>query len=138
MKDVTVGLIIILAVALVGGVIFAISLIGSAALTVLATLLIGGLVLAGLIAVSALPIRAWRKNDAKPIERQVIREVHILDNRPAPLPQLPASQQPSFGVFPELLRASYQAGQLAAPHGETVDAQVTHLSGDDWTGDITA
>ena len=54
----------ILAVALVGGVIFAIRLIGSAALTVLATLLIGGLVLAGVIAVSALPIRAWRKNDA--------------------------------------------------------------------------
>jgi len=138
MKELTPVLIVILALALVGGTIFAINLIGSAALTVLATLLVGGLVLAGLIAATALPIRAWRKNDAAPIEKQVIREVRILDSRPAPAPQLPAPQQPPLGVFPELLRASYQAGRLAAPRGEIIDAEVGHLDGDTWNGDITA
>lgn len=138
MKDVVPALVVILAVALVAGVIFAIHLIGSAALTVLAFLLIGGLVLVGILAASSLPIRAWKKRDGVPIEKQVIREVRILDSRPAPAPQLPAPQQPPFGVFPELLRASFAAGRLAAPQGETVDAEVRHLDGDDWAGDITA
>ena len=115
LREVMAFLLVTLAVALVGGLIFAISLIGAEALTVLAALLIGGLALAGVLAAAALPIRAWRKNDAAPIEKQVIREVRILDNRPQPIPQLPAPQQAPFGVFPELLRASYQAGQLAAP-----------------------
>lgn len=137
MKDILPVFLIVLALALVGGLIYAIFLIGAETLKVLATMLIGGLILAGLIMATALPIRAWRKNDAAPIERQIIREVRVLDNRPAPLPQLPAPQQAPFGVFPELLRASYQAGRLAQPGGEGVDADFRPVEGDGWTGDIT-
>lgn len=138
MKDIVPALLVILALALIGGTIFAINLIGPAALTVLATLLIGGLVLAGIVAATALPIRAWKKNDAAPIEKQVIREVRVIDSRPQPMPQLPAPQQPPFGIFPELLRASYQAGQLAAPRSDVVEAEVRQLSSGGWEGDITA
>ena len=130
-------LLVILAVALVGGVIFAINLIGSVALTALAFLLVGGMALTGVLAASALPIRAWRKNDARPIERQIIREVRILDNRPAPVPQLPAPTQPPFGVFPELLRASYQAGALNNRPGEVVDGEVRQMPADGWDGEIS-
>jgi len=92
-----------------------------------------------LLAASALPIRAWRKNAAAPIEKQVIREVRVIDSRPAAV-QLPApATQPPFGVFPELLRASYRAGLLAQP-GEVVNAEVRQLTagGDGWDGDITS
>jgi len=137
MKDILPVLLVILALAVVGGVIFGLWLIGREAVMVLAGLLVGGLALAGIIAASALPIRAWRKNDAKPIERQVIREVRILDSRPQPVPQLPPPTQPPFGVFPELLRASYQAGRLSARPGEAIDAEVRELPADGWDGDIT-
>lgn len=137
MKDVLPIFLVVLALAVIGGLIYAIFLIGAETVKILATLLVSGLILAGLIAASAFPIRAWRKNDAAPIEKQVIREVRVLDNRPAPVPQLPAPQQAPFGVFPELLRASYQAGQLAAPRSGTVDAEYRHLEGDGWNGDIT-
>jgi hypothetical protein len=138
MKETANILLLILAVALVGALIFGLWLIGREAVMVLAGLFVGGLVLIGIIAAAALPIRAWRKNDAAPIEKQVIREVRILDNRPAQAPQLPAPQQAPFGVFPELLRASYQAGQLAAPRGEIVEGEAKRLDGADWTGDIMA
>lgn len=136
MKDILRLGLLIVAVALVGGLIFAISLIGAETVKLLATLLVAGLILAGLILASALPIRAWRKNDAAPVERQVIREVRVIDNRPAPLPQLPAPQPAPFGVFPELLRASYQAGRRAQPPGDTVEAEYRPIE-DGWTGDIT-
>ena len=138
MKDILPVLLVNLALALVAGVIFTVWLIGAETMKVLAGMLVGGLLLIGLVAAAALPIRAWKKNDAKPIEKQVIREVRILDGRPAPVPQLPPPQQPPFGVFPELLRAAYQSGQLSARSGEAIDAAVRELPADGWDGDITA
>lgn len=137
MKDLQIGLVVILALALVAGAIFTVWLVGAETMKVLVGLIVGGLLLIGLVAAAALPIRAWKKNDAKPIEKQVIREVRILDNRPAPMPQLPPPPQPPFGVFPELLRASYQAGRLSARSGEVVDAEVREVPADGWDGDIT-
>lgn len=124
-----------LALALVGGALLTVWLVRDA-LVVLAAVFVGGLVVVGIIAAAALPIRAWRKNDAAPIEKQVIREVRVIDRTPAAAVQLPAPAQP-YGVFPELLRASYRAGLLAQP-GDVVNAEVRQLSaGDGWDGDIT-
>lgn len=135
MKETVGGLVVALALALVGGALLTVWLVRDA-LVVLAAVFVGGLVVAGITAAAALPIRAWRKNDAAPIEKQVIREVRVIDSRP-PAVQLPAPAQP-YGVFPELLRASYRAGLLAQP-GAVVDAQVRQLpAGDGWDGDITA
>lgn len=99
-----------------------------------------GLVLAG----AALAIRAWRKSD-KLIERHVYHEgrqiIKVIDNRPAALPQLPSPQMPPVGVFPELLRASYQAGlgagTRAAPPADA-DAEVRELTPEEWGGEIVA
>lgn len=137
MKSETVGaLVVALALALVGGALLAVWLLRDV-LVILAAVFVGGLVLIGIIAAAALPIRAWRKNDAAPIERQVVREVRVIERQPAAAVQLPAPAQPAYGVFPELLRASYRAGLLAQP-GDVVDAQVRQLpAGDGWDGDIT-
>ena len=136
MKGETVGgLVVALALALVGGALLTVWLVRDA-LVVLVAVLVGGLTLAGIIAAAALPIRAWRKNDAAPIEKQVIREVRVIDSRPAAV-QLPAPAAQPYGVFPELLRASYRAGLLAQP-GDVVNAEVRQLAaGDGWDGDIT-
>jgi len=136
-KSETVGaLVVALALALVGGALLAVWLLRDV-LVILAAVFVGGLVLIGIIAAAALPIRAWRKNDAAPIERQVVREVRVIERQPAAAVQLPAPAQPAYGVFPELLRASYRAGLLAQP-GDVVDAQVRQLpAGDGWDGDIT-
>jgi hypothetical protein len=127
-----------LALALVGGALLTVWLVRDA-LVILAAVMVGGLVLIGMIAAAALPIRAWRKNDAAPIEKQVIREVRVIERPqlPAAAVQLPAPAQPAYGVFPELLRASYRAGLLAQP-GDVVNAEVRQLpAGDGWDGDIT-
>jgi hypothetical protein len=140
-SDTLAGLVVALAVALVGGALLAVWLIGAETLRIMGLVLIGGLALAGIVAATALPIRAWRKRDGVPIEkhvfhegRQVIRE-RVIDSRPA-LPVLPGPQQAPFGVFPELLQASYRAGLLAQP-GAVVDAEVRALGpADGWNGDI--
>ena len=112
-----------LALALVGGALFAIWLIGREAVTALAGVLIGGVALGVVLAAASLPIRAYRKNDAAPVVEHHyhdgttrVVERHTLDGRaPAQndirLLQLPAAGQAA--AFPELLRASYRAGLLA-------------------------
>jgi len=86
---------------------------------------VGGLTLALVIGASALPIRAWRRNDNPPvIERHftdgtktIVKETRVIDGRTAQtdikLLQMPA--QPQAGAFPELLRAAYAAGHTALP-----------------------
>jgi hypothetical protein len=130
-------LVVALALALVGGALLTVWLLRDA-LVILAAVVVGGLVLIGMIAAAALPIRAWRKNDAAPIEKQVIREVRVIERPQLPAAvALPAPAQPAYGVFPELLRASYRAGLLAGP-GDVVNAEVRQLpAGDGWDGDIT-
>jgi hypothetical protein len=137
MKGETVaGLVIALAVALVAALGLVAWLIGAQTLRVMALVLVSGLVVVGLLLGAAAVVRAWRKNDAPPIERQVIREVRIIDR--AAQPQLPSV--PPFGVFPELLRASYRAGLLSGQDGsaDVVDGEAHHLhpDGQSWSGDI--
>ncbi len=106
--DTLAGLVVALVVALVAGALLAVWLLRDV-LTILAGVLVGGVVVAGIMAAAALPIRAWRKRDGVPIEKQVIREVRVIDSRPAPT-MLPVPQQTPFGVFPELLRARIGLG----------------------------
>ena len=137
MKETASGFLVALGLALVVGAALTVWLIGAETLRIIGLIFIGGVVVAGVLVAAALPIRAWRKNDAAPIERQVIRETRIIDNRPQPLPALPLPQQAPFGVFPELLRAAYLAGG-AVNRGETVETEVRQLgAGDGWNGDIT-
>lgn len=142
MKDDAIsGLAVVLLVALVAALGIGLWLIGAETLRVMGLILTVGLVAVGLTGALALVVRAWRKNDSLPIERQVVREVRetrILDGR-EPAPQSPA--QAPFGVFPEMLRASYRAGLLSGREdaGEVVEAEVRQLPARDrslWMGDI--
>lgn len=132
-----------LVLAVVVGAGLSVWLIGAERLMTLALILVGGLVLAVVVGASALPIRAYRRRDmtgethyVHDGTKTIIRE-RVIDSRPAPFPALPAPAQTPFGVFPELLRASYQAGRLAAPRADVVDADVRELPpGDGWAGEI--
>lgn len=154
MKDnpVLVTILAALALALVGGVIYALWLVGREVVATLAGVLVGGIAAAVVLAALALPIRAYRKNDAPPVIERHYRdgtrtvERHTIDGRaPAQndirLLQLPAANQAA--AFPELLRASYRAGLLAAPNGEanpqTVELREVDpatVSGADWFGEL--
>ncbi|OQA43736.1 MAG: hypothetical protein BWY52_01785 [Chloroflexi bacterium ADurb.Bin325] len=137
--------------ALVAGVILAVWLIGAAVLQTMGLILVVAIGLAAVIAASALPIRAYRRRDMTGEThhyhdgtKTVVHETRVIDGRPAAqtdikLLQLPA--QPQAAAFPELLRASYQAG-VFAQQGQpqpTPRADLTELdlTGDDWGGDIT-
>lgn len=142
------GFLIALAIAVAAFLIFVAWQLGQA-LQVLAGVLIGALSSALIIAATALPIRAWKKNDAPPViekhtiheGRQIIRE-RVLDGR-APsttdVKLLPLPAAPQAGVYPELLRAAYQAGQL----GPAINLPSPNLpipdpaDPDEWGGDIT-
>ena len=135
-----------LVLALVVGVGLAVWLLGADRLFVLALVFVGGLVLVGVMVAAAFIVRQWRRSDANPLvehhyhdgTRTVERVERVIDGRPQPLPQLPAPAQPPLGVFPELLRASYQAGYLGrGPEGETVDASVRDVTDSgEWSGPI--
>jgi hypothetical protein len=150
MKSETVsGLGIALALALIAGALLAVWLIGSERLFILAVILIGGLVVAGIIAASAFAIRAYRKTDNPPViekhvyheGRQIIRE-RVIDGRQALAPEVKLLQLPAQaqgGAFPELLRAAYQAGTLrGAPQEAPIDAELRELGPADWGGDLEA
>lgn len=112
-------------------------LIGAETLRVMGLVLVSGLVLCGVLVAVAVVVRAYRRNDAQPIERQVIRETRIIDSRPPAPYQLPAPQATPFGVFPELLRAAYRSGALSSG-SDVVDAEVRSLPAPgEWGGDIT-
>ena len=130
MSDTAKAFYIVLGLALVAGMILAVWLIGSERLATLALILVIALAVAGVIAASALPIRAYRKRDltGETIHRYhdgtktVIKETRVIDGRQtAPevkLLQLPQAQG-SGALFPELLRASYRAGMLGAGQDPT-------------------
>jgi hypothetical protein len=145
-----------LALALVGGVVYAVHLIGVQTIRTLAAILIVGIAAALVTAATSLPIRAYRKNDAPPIvERHFhdgttakIIERHTIDGRTVEGPKLyQLPQAPSGGAFPELLRAAYAAGRLS--DGRTVDQtgapvapeqislQPLDLEAGEWSGSIT-
>ena len=125
----------------------AIHLLGGDRLMTLALILVSGLAVAVVVGTSALPIRAWKRRDMTGEThhihdgtRTVIKETRVLDGRTVEAPklyQLPAAQGQQF--FPELLRASYQAGLLADRRASepAVDAEVRELEPDGWDGDIT-
>jgi hypothetical protein len=152
MKSETVsGLVITLALALVGGVIFAIWLVGSEVVAALAGVLVGGLVLALIIASLALPVRAWRKNDAPPvIERhyrdgtRTVERVRTIDGRAPAQNDIRLLQLPPVGnanVYPELLRGAFRAGALAgpeqnAPQFELREVDPADPDADAWAGEL--
>ena len=157
MSDVTRLALLIIGGAFLLAVALAIWLIGADRLFILALILVGSIGMAAIIASSALPIRAARKRDmtgeTRVLDgtRTVIRETKVLDGRaPAQtdvkLLQLPA--QPQAAAWPELLRASYQAGLLGnGQRSETIPARglpdVDMTGGEwdystgEWGGDIT-
>lgn len=134
-------LIAVLVAALLLGAV-ALWLIGADRLFTLALILVCGLVMAGMIAASALPIRAARKRDMTGETRildgtrTIVRETKVLDGRaPAQndirLLQLPAA--PSGAAFPEMLRAAYTAGQLRAPRNDQpIEGELRELGPEDW------
>jgi len=107
-------------------------------------ILVCGVVLALIIAASALPIRA-RKVREGPHEREIIWEKHTIDGRTTDAPKIyTIGQQPQGlrGMFPGLLRAAYLAGerqqqmlgeQQPAP---MIEAEVEDVT-DVWEGPIT-
>lgn len=133
------GLVVVLLVALVAALGVGLWLIGAETLQVMGLIFVSGLVAVGLVVAVAVLVRAYRRQDALPIERQVIRETRIIDSR-EPAPQLPSATPSPFGVFPELLRASYRAGLLTGQdgRGEVLEAEVRQLPahGQSWNGDI--
>jgi len=128
---------------IVGGILYGVSRLENKTITVLAVLLVGGIVTAVIIFASSFPIRAWRREKPPPPERQVIRETRIIDGRPVPPPQV-IQAQPAMGpVLPELLRAAYAAGTRqglpsgAADYGRDEHNEPQgHGWGDAWDGQI--
>ena len=127
--------------ALIGGVIYALWLIGAGTARALAFLLLGGGLLVGLMWAAQFPLRAWRSNQQP--ERHVyhdrVREIHHVprpDPRVTPsLPALPTARPVETPpAYPELLRAAF----LAGVYGSQISAQgaSTELApwdaGDDW------
>jgi hypothetical protein len=136
-------------------------LIGADRLFILALILVGSVGLAAVIAASALPIRAAKKRDmtgeTRVLDgtRTVIRETKVLDGRAVTSPEvklLQLPQQPTGGAWPELLRASYQAGLLgngrAVPRQDLPEYDLTGGGNGngaaewndnigEWSGDIT-
>ena len=140
-KITTVLVIIVLVVALatVGLVIYRLDL---DKLYTLALILVGGVVLAVIIAATALPIRA-RKVREGPHEREtVIKHTIEREGRIPEQPKiyaLPQGQQTGWGgAIPDLLRSAYMAGQRGLPGtGETgvVDAEFKDVT-QEWNGEI--
>jgi hypothetical protein len=115
-RDLTLGGVILLALAAVFGMVRALDLIGADTLRLLALILAvpGGV---ALMAVGLTPlVRAWRLPLTPPVERHVIKEVrlqqHTVDRR-APLPApIPAMRQ--LNLYPGLQSAEWRAGLLPA------------------------
>lgn len=151
-----------LGLALGAALLLAVYLIGSETLRTLGLILVVAIALAVVIGASALPIRAWRRKDFTGDHfhtdgtRTVIKETRVLDGRaPAQtdvkLLQLPA--QPQGALYPELLRAAYQAGRISPtssfaqqqaggnydPGAAYTEAALPDVgfAGDEWSGDIT-
>lgn len=127
--------------ALIGGVIYALWLIGAETTRALAFLLLGGGLLVGLVWAAQFPLRAWRSNQQpeRHIYHDRVREIHhvpVPDPRVAPaLPALPEARSfESPPAYPELLRAAFLAGL----YGSQIGAQGTATelapwdAGDDW------
>lgn len=137
---------VLVAVLLLGAA--ALWLLGSDRLFLLALIFVGGLVMAGIIAASAFPIRAARKRDMTGETHyyhdgtRTVKEVKVLDGRaPAQndikLLQLPAA--PSGAAFPEMLRAAYESGQLTArSHTALPQDDLRELGPADWGDDSDA
>ncbi len=154
---------LLLAAAFGLALIFAMWQIGASALRDMGLILVSGITLALVIGASALPIRAWRRRDFTGDHfhtdgTRVIKETRIIDGRaPAQtdvkLLQLPA--QPQGAMYPELLRAAYQAGRISPassalsqpqaggaydPRAAYTEADLPDVGfdgGDEWGGDIT-
>jgi len=97
------------------------------------------------IAASALPIRAWKTREG-PHERERIIEkhTHTIDGRTADAPKIyTIGQQPQGfgGMFPNLLRAAYLAGERQVMSGQPMlEAEVEDVTGgewEEWSGPIT-
>jgi len=97
------------------------------------------------IAASALPIRAWKTREG-PHEREIIREkhTHTIDGRTADAPKIyTIGQQPQGfgGMFPNLLRAAYLAGERQVMGEQPVlEAEVEDVidgGWSEWNGPIT-
>jgi len=97
------------------------------------------------IAASALPIRAWKTREG-PHERERIIEkhTHTIDGRTADAPKIyTIGQQPQGfgGMFPNLLRAAYLAGERQVMGEQPVlEAEVEDVidgGWSEWNGPIT-
>ncbi len=140
-KDGVIALLaLVLALGVVAGAIYTISLVGAEVMTTLLMVLTGAMGTALVLAALALPIWAWRRTDNRVIERHyhgetktVVKEVHDGRVVEPKLYQLPAPPQDA-GLFPELLRAAYQAGMLRQQRGP--GAEEVRPAELDWDGEI--
>ncbi|MCX7707796.1 MAG: hypothetical protein N2204_07295 [Anaerolineae bacterium] len=103
-----------LLLAVIGGLIYALWLMGAEMVRLLAVLLLVGGLLIGLVWAAQFPIRAWRSNvqPERHIYHEKVREIHHApDLRATPgTPALPP--RPAEPVYPELMRAAFLAGLL--------------------------
>ena len=134
LKSVGVVAVAIIGVALVAGLLYGMTRLTDKTIVVLAAVVVGGVVLALIIFVSAYPIKAVK--GPTPPERHVIRETRVIDGRTPSFPRV-IQAQPTMGpVLPELLRAAYSAG-ARLPSGERgQDSPIGWEWGDTWDGEI--
>jgi len=131
MNDVTRLALLIIGGAFLLALALSVWLIGAETLRNVAYILAGAVALALILASSALPIRAAKKRDMTGEANhyyhdgtRTVEKIHTIDGRAVTSPEvklLQLPQQPTGGAWPELLRASYQAGLLG--NGRTVPRQ---------------
>jgi len=152
MNDVTKAAVFLLAAAFLAAALLAVYMIGAETLRNVAYILAGAVALALILASSALPIRAAKKRDVTGEANhyyhdgtRTVEKIHTIDGRAVTSPEvklLQLPQQPAGGAWPELLRASYQAGLLGngqraatVPSSELAEYDLTGGNGagaDDW------
>lgn len=121
--------------ALIGGVIYALWLIGAETTRALAFLLLGGGLLVGLVWAAQFPLRAWRSNQQpeRHIYHDRVREIHhvpVPDPRVTPsLPTMRPAETPP--AYPELLRAAF----LAGVYGSQATAPAASIELAPWDGE---
>jgi len=125
-------LVIGLFLALAGGLIYALHLIGAETLARLATIAVIGAALATVIAASSFPIRAWRSNIQPEKERHYhTKETRVIEHRPsAPAQMPPALPEPSMAIFPAMIGAAYREGLIQSStieDGEVIDGEVREM-----------
>jgi len=132
-------IVLVVALATAGMIIYRLDL---GMLYTLALILVGGVVLALILAAAALPIRAHQKREGPHERERIIKHTIEREGRFPEAPKIyTVGQQQNNGLpgmFPELLRAAYLAGRRGLPGQDepTLIEAETHDVVEEWDGDI--